>query len=80
MRFLMMVKHAEEFATSPKELMMPWQYSPKEANSKAGTILEVGVLRPTAQSHPRPASGGQIKVTTDHSPKQEIRRLWRSLN
>jgi len=62
MRFLMMVKHAEKFATSAQELMDAMAILTEEA-IKAGHHTWKWGLAPTAQSTRVPAFGGQIKVT-----------------
>ena len=62
MRFLMMVKHAENSPPPPQELMDAMAILTEEA-IKAGTIRGSGGLAPTAQSTRVRLSGGQIKVT-----------------
>jgi hypothetical protein len=61
MRFMMLVKHAENSSVPPKELMDAIAKLADEA-VKAGTMLGTGGLAPTAQSTRVRLSGGQIKV------------------
>jgi hypothetical protein len=62
MRFMMLVKHAENSGPPPKALMDAMEILSEEA-VKAGTIRGSGGLAPTAQSTRVRLSGGQIKVT-----------------
>ena len=61
MRFMMLVKHAENSGFPPKELMDAIGQLAEEA-IKAGTMLGSGGLAPTAQSTRVRLSGGEIKV------------------
>jgi len=61
MRFMMLVKHAENSGVPPKELMDAIAKLSEEA-VKAGTMLGSGGLAPTAQSTRVRLSGGQLKV------------------
>jgi hypothetical protein len=61
MRFMMLVKHAENSGPPPKELMDAIAKLSEEA-VKAGTMLGTGGLAPTAQSTRVRLSGGQLKV------------------
>jgi hypothetical protein len=62
MRFMMMVKHAENSGPPPKELMDAIASLSEEA-VKAGTMLGSGGLAPTAQSTRVRVSKGQLTVT-----------------
>jgi hypothetical protein len=62
MRFMMMVKHAENSGLPPKELMDAIASLSEEA-VKAGTMLGSGGLAPTAQSTRVRVSNGQLTVT-----------------
>jgi hypothetical protein len=62
MRFMMMVKHAENSGLPPKELMDAMASLSEEA-VKAGTMLGSGGLAPTAQSTRVRVSNGQLTVT-----------------
>ena len=62
MRFMMIVKHAENQGPPPKELMDAIANLAEEA-VKAGTMLGSGGLAPTAQSTRVRLSGGQVTVT-----------------
>ena len=62
MRFMMLVKHAENSGPPPKALMDAMEMLSEEA-VRAGTIRGSGGLAPTAQSTRVRLSGGQIKVT-----------------
>src|ERR1700683_3378674 len=62
MRFMMMVKHAENSGPPPKELMDAIASLGEEA-VKAGTMLGSGGLAPTAQSTRGRVSKGQLTVT-----------------
>jgi len=62
MRFMMMVKHAENPGPPPKELMDAMASLTEEA-VKAGTMLGGGGLAPTAQSTRVRVSNGQLTVT-----------------
>ena len=61
MRFMMLVKHAENQGAPPKELMDAIGRLAEEA-VKEGRMLGSGGLAPTAQSTRVRLSGGQIKV------------------
>jgi hypothetical protein len=61
MRFMMMVKHAENPVPPPKELMDAMAKLGEEA-VKNGTMVGSGGLAPTAQSTRVRLSGGQLKV------------------
>jgi len=61
MRFMMMVKHAENAGRPPKELMDAMASLSEEA-VKAGTMLGGGGLAPTAQSTRVRVSSGQLTV------------------
>src|SRR5437016_11611410 len=61
MRFMMLVKSAENSGPPPKELMDAIAKHAEEA-VKEGTIRGSGGLAPTAQSTRVRLSGGQIKV------------------
>src|SRR2546430_12987548 len=61
MKFMMMVKHAENSAPPPKELMDAIAILSEEA-VQAGTMLGSGGLAPTAQSPRVRLSGGRITV------------------
>jgi hypothetical protein len=61
MRFMMLVKHAENQGPPPKEFMDAMAIIHEEA-VKAGTIRGNGGLAPAAQSTRVRLSGGQIKV------------------
>jgi hypothetical protein len=62
MRFMMMVKHAENSGPPPKELMDAIAKLSEEA-VKDGTLLGSGGLAPTAQSTRVRLSRGQLSVT-----------------
>jgi hypothetical protein len=62
MRFMMMVKHAENSVPPPKELMDAMASLSEEA-VKNGTMLASGGLAPTAQSTRVRVSNGQLTVT-----------------
>jgi hypothetical protein len=62
MRFMMMVKHAENSGRPPKELMDAIASLGEEA-VKAGTMLGSGGLAPLAQSTRVRVSNGQLTVT-----------------
>ena len=62
MRFMMLVKHAENSGPPPKELMDAIAILAEEA-VKAGTMLGNGGLAPTAQSTRVRVSKGQLTVT-----------------
>jgi hypothetical protein len=62
MRFMMLVKHAENAGAPPQELMDAMAILSEEA-VKAGTIRGNGGLAPMAQSTHVRLAGGQIKVT-----------------
>ena len=61
MRFMMLVKHAENSALPPKELMDAIAELGEEAVKK-GTMLGSGGLAPTAKSTRVRVSGGEIQV------------------
>ena len=61
MKFMMLVKHAENSGPPPKELMEAIGKLSEEA-VKAGTMLGNGGLAPTAQSTRVRLSGGQVQV------------------
>lgn len=61
MRFMMLVKHAENAGAPPKELMEAIGKLAEEA-VKAGTMIETGGLAPMAQSTRVRVTGGQVKV------------------
>ena len=61
MRFLMLVKHAENSGPPPKELMDAMAVIHEEA-VKAGTIRGSGGLAPTGQSARVRVSGGKLSV------------------
>ena len=61
MKFMMLVKHAENSGQPPKELMEAIGKLGEEA-VKAGTMITTGGLAPTAQSTKVRISGGQIQV------------------
>jgi hypothetical protein len=62
MRFMMLVKHAENSGPPPKELMDAIAILGEEA-VKAGTMLGNGGLAPTAQSTRVRLSKGRLTVT-----------------
>ena len=62
MRFMMMVKHAENSGPPPKELMDAIASLSEEA-VKAGTMIGSGGLAPMAQSTRVRVSHGQLTVT-----------------
>jgi hypothetical protein len=62
MRFMMLVKHAENSGPPPKELMDAIAVLSEEA-VKAGTMLGSGGLAPTAKSTRVRVSKGQLTVT-----------------
>ena len=62
MRFMMMVKHAENQGPPPQELMDAMTKITAEA-VQAGTLLGSGGLAPTAQSTRVRISKGQLTVT-----------------
>jgi hypothetical protein len=61
MRFMMLVKHAENQGPPPKELMDAIAKLSQEA-VKAGTMVGSGGLAPTAQSTRVRISNGELKV------------------
>src|SRR3954452_12559575 len=61
MRFMMLVKHAENSGMPPQELMEAIGKLSEDA-AKAGTTIASGGLAPTAQSTRVRVSGGQIQV------------------
>jgi hypothetical protein len=62
MRFMMLVKHAENSGPPPKEFMDAMAKLSEEA-AKAGTMLGSGGLAPTAQSTRVRVSKGRLTVT-----------------
>jgi len=62
MRFMMLVKHAENSGPPPKELMDAIAKLGEEA-VKAGTMLGNGGLAPTAKSTRVRVSNGKLSVT-----------------
>ena len=62
MRFMMLVKSAENSGPPPKELMDAIARISEEA-TKAGTMVEGGGLAPTALGARVRLSGGQVTVT-----------------
>jgi hypothetical protein len=62
MRFMMIVKHAENQGPPPKQLMDAIAKAAGEA-SKTGTMLGSGGLGPTALGARVRVSGGQVTVT-----------------
>jgi hypothetical protein len=62
MRFMMMVKHAEQQGPPPKELMDAIARLTEEDTKAGRTLLGSGGLAPTAQSTRVRVSGGQLKV------------------
>jgi hypothetical protein len=61
MRFMMMVKHAENTDTPPKELMDAMGKLVEDAK-KSGALIGTGGLAPTAHSSRVRLSKGQVKV------------------
>jgi hypothetical protein len=62
MRFMMMVKHGENYSgPPPKALMDAMDHITQEA-AKNGTMVIAGGLAPTVQSHRVRLSGGKISV------------------
>jgi hypothetical protein len=62
MRFMMMVKHAEQQGLPPKELMDAIAILAEE-DVKAGTMIGSGGLAPVAQSTRVRISKGELTVT-----------------
>ena len=62
MRFMMIVKHAENQGPPPKSLMDAIAKLGEE-ETKAGTMLGTGGLAPTAQGARVRLSGGRVTVT-----------------
>ena len=62
MKFMMIVKHAENQGPPPKELMEAISKLVEE-DAKTGTMLGGGGLKPTAQGANVRLSGGRIVVT-----------------
>ena len=62
MRFMMIVKHAEEQGPPPKQLMDAISKF-AGVETKAGTMLGSGGLAPTAQGARVRLSGGKVTVT-----------------
>ena len=63
MKFMMLVKHAENQGPPPKELMEAIGRLTEEDAKGGRTMLGSGGLAPTAQSTRVRVSGGQLKVT-----------------
>jgi hypothetical protein len=61
MRFMMLVKHAEDGATPPQALMEAIGKLSEES-VKNGTMITTGGLAPTAQSTKVRLAGGELKV------------------
>jgi hypothetical protein len=61
MRFMMIVKHGEKQGNPPKELMDAIAKLAEE-ETKTGTMLGSGGLRPTAEGARVRLSGGQVTV------------------
>jgi hypothetical protein len=61
MRFMMLVKHAENFGPPPKALMDAIGHLAEEA-VKAGTLVDSGGLMPTGMSTRVRVSDGQVKA------------------
>ena len=61
MRFMMLVKHAEDGAVPPPELIEAIGKMSEEAVKK-GTMIATGGLAPTAQSTKVRIAGGELKV------------------
>ena len=61
MRFMMLVKHAENQGRPPQELIDAMSSLHEEA-TRAGTIIDSGGLAPTAMSSRVRLSGGQLSV------------------
>jgi hypothetical protein len=72
MRFMMLVKHAENYGAPPKELMEAIGKLSEEA-VKAGRMVNSGGLAPTAISTRVRVSGG--KVTTTDGPFTEAKEV-----
>jgi len=72
MRFMMLVKHAENSGVPPKELMDAIAKLSEEA-VKAGTMLDSGGLAPTAMSARVRLARGQ--VTTTDGPFAESKEV-----
>jgi hypothetical protein len=62
MRFMMIVKHNEKQGNPPKELMAAIGKLAEE-DSKAGTMLGSGGLKPTATGARVQLAGGKVTVT-----------------
>lgn len=62
MRFMMLVKHAENYGQPPKELMDAIGKLSEEA-VKAGTMVQAGGLAPTAMSTRVRVARGQVTAT-----------------
>ena len=72
MRFMMLVKHAENSGPPPKELMEAMAKLSEEA-VKAGTMVASGGLAPTAVSTRVRLSGGQLtKVDGPFTEAKEV--------
>jgi hypothetical protein len=72
MRFMMMVKSAENSGLPPKALMDAIGKLSEEA-SKAGTMIDAGGLAPTRMGTRVRLSGGQIKLTD--GPFTEVKEV-----
>ena len=72
MRYMMIVKHAEDSGFPPKELMDAIQKISEEAVA-SGTMLGNGGLRPTAQGARVQLKGGKLSVID--GPFTEARKL-----
>jgi hypothetical protein len=72
MRFMMLVKHAENYGAPPKELMEAIGKLSEEA-VKAGRMVNSGGLAPTAISTRVRVSGG--KLTTTDGPFTEAKEV-----
>jgi hypothetical protein len=72
MRFMMLVKHAENYGAPPKELMEAIGKLSEEA-VKAGRMVNSGGLAPTAMSTRVRVSGG--KLTTTDGPFAEAKEV-----
>jgi len=72
MRFMMMVKHAENSGPPPKELMDAIAKLSEEA-AKSGTMVASGGLAPTAMSTRVRVSGGQLtKIDGPFTEAKEV--------
>jgi hypothetical protein len=72
MRFMMMVKHAENSGPPPKELMDAIAKLSEEA-AKSGTMIASGGLAPTAMSTRVRVSGGEVtKIDGPFTEAKEV--------